>query len=52
MHEVAPRVFQLLGIVSGGENCNDTYTVFSNVPHFHDWIVSEAGAVFYHDVSV
>jgi len=52
MHEVAPRVFQLLGIVSGGENCNDTYTVFSNVPHFHNWIVSEAGAVFYHDVSV
>jgi len=52
MHEVAPRVFQLMGIVGGGENCNDTYTVFSNVPHFHDWIVSEAGAVFYHDVSV
>jgi len=52
MHEVAPRVFQMLGIVGGGENCNDTYTVFSNIPHFHDWIVSEAGAVFYHDVSV
>jgi len=54
MHQVAPRVFELLGLVSWGDNCRATErpTVFSNVPHLHDWIVSEAGAIFYHNVSV
>jgi len=54
MHQVAPRVFQLLGLVSWGDNCRATErpTVFSNVPHLHDWIVNEAGAIFYHNVSV
>ena len=81
IHPRCPKGFQLMGMVSRGENCNDNYTVFSNVPRefklrsflvfnsdyleyrwisllfqislsdFHDWIVSKAGAVFFHDVS-
>ena len=82
IHPRCPKGFQLMGMVSMGENCNDNYTVFSNVPRefklrsflvfnsdyleyrwisllfqislsdFDDWIVSKAGAVFFHDVSV
>jgi len=49
-YQVDPQVFELLGLVNSGLGlgpCNDTYTVFANVPYFHNWIVSEAGEVFY-----
>jgi len=49
-YQVDPQVFELLGVVNSGlgvSPCNDTYTVFANVPYFHNWIVGEAGEVFY-----
>jgi len=50
-YQVAPEVFELLGVVSWGEGpCKDTYTVFGNVPYVHDWVVNEAGEVFYFNV--
>jgi len=50
-YQVTPQVFELLGVVSWGQGpCKDTYTVFGNVPYFHDWIVGEAGEVFYSTV--
>jgi len=50
-YQVSSEVFELLGVVSWGQGpCKDTYTVFGNVPYAHDWIVSEAGEVFYFSV--
>jgi len=47
-YQVDPQVYELLGVVSWGQGpCKDTYTVFANVPYLHNWIVSEAGEVFY-----
>jgi len=53
IYQISPQVFEVLGVVSRGLGeapCKDKYTVFGNVPYFHDWIVSEAGDVFYFNV--